>query len=108
MKKTFGNYLKTVILKNNLTQKEAANLLHVSPQALSNYILDKRMPDMKTMIHIFEVFHLDANQVFQLTGKTVLLNSQEYELIHQFRKLDPQHKEFIAHMLLEIPKNKEQ
>lgn len=105
MNKTFGYYLKMAILKNNLTQKEAAARLHLSPQALSNYILDKRIPDMETMIHILQVFHMDANLIFQIKGKSMLLDEKESALITRFRTLEEDQKAFVIRILDMIPNN---
>lgn len=92
MNYTFIDYLNQAIKRRNLTQKEAAKLIHISPQTLSNYLLHKRTPDLKTMIHIMQVFHMDANRIFQLTPdeNAMILEEAERNLIMRYRSL-PSH-----------------
>lgn len=104
--RSFGAYLYHVIRMKNMTQKEAAKLLHISPQTLNNYILDKRYPDMEMMIHILKVFHLDANRVFQLEKEdaSCALSIDEMQLIQLYRSLDLSHQKFVLNVMKVIPK----
>lgn len=102
----FGAYLHQVIRMRNMTQKEAAERLHISPQTLNNYIQNKRLPDMDTLIHILRVFHLDANRIFQLEkGQDfATLDEDEIRLIRMYRSLDLYHREFVLNMLGQMPR----
>lgn len=105
MEQTFGVYLSKVLHYHNLSQKQAAMLLHISPQSLSNYILDKRLPDMNTMRHIIKFFHIDANQLFYGT-KNINFSGLEYdelELLHIYRQLDEKHKHYVMTVIKNIP-----
>ena len=51
-KKGFGEYLNQQIHMRNMTQKEVAELLHVSPQTVNNYVLNKRVPDLDMIIQM--------------------------------------------------------
>lgn len=105
MELTFGEYLSKVLNYHNLNQKQAASLLHISPQSLSNYILDKRMPDMNTICHIVRYFHIDANQLFY--GSTNIdiqsLTDDEVELLKNYRQLDQKHKSYALAVIKNIP-----
>jgi len=103
---TFGAYLLQVIRLHDLSQKEAAAMLNLSPQTLSNYILNKRIPDMKTLAHILNVFHMDANKVLQITDADVVLSLSQDEaaLVSAYRQLDEQHRDYALKMIQSIPK----
>lgn len=105
MELSFGEYLSKVLCYHNLTQKQAAALLHISPQALSNYILDKRVPSMETVCHIVRYFHIDANQLFY--GSTHIgiqsLTYDELEMLKRYRRLDQKHKSYALAMIKNIP-----
>ncbi len=104
--RSFGAYLYHVIRMKSMTQKEAAELLHISPQALNNYIQNKRYPDMETMVHILKVFHLDANRVFQLEKVDIssALSIDEMHFIQMYRSLDLSQQEFVLKMMKELPR----
>lgn len=103
---SFGEYLHQVIRIRNMTQKEAAERLHISPQALNNYIQNKRLPDMDTLTRILKVFHLDANRVFHLEDDhgSYALNKDEIHLIQMYRSLDFSHRKFVLSMLGQLPR----
>jgi len=106
MEHTFGEYLSKVLQYHNLSQKQAASLLHISPQALSNYILNKRIPDMDTLAHIIRFFHIDANQLFYGTKNIDIqcLSSDEITLLSTYRKLDKKHQSYALAVVKNIPK----
>lgn len=105
MEMTFGEFLLQAIQLRNLTQKEAARQLNISPQALNNYILNKRTPDLHTLVHILEVFSLTAEVLFPHDQHDVneTLTAEEKELLQVFRQLKPKQRQFILHMLKELP-----
>ena len=51
----FSKNLKYYRLKNNMSKKELANQIHVSPMAISNYENGKRNPDMDLLKRIAKV-----------------------------------------------------
>lgn len=110
MKKiTFGEYLGQIIRLNNLSQKDAAKLLHLSPQTLSNYILDKRTPDLPTMIYIMRELHMDANRVFEIIqlDDASALRDDEIELIKYYRRLKTNYQSMVLDMMKGICKNED-
>lgn len=106
MELTFGEYLSKVLHYHNLSQKQAAALLHITPQTLSNYILNKRIPDMNTLRHIIRYFHIDANQLFHGSKSIGIANlsHDELELLGVYRDLDERYKEFVLTVIKNIPK----
>ncbi len=105
METTFGEYLLAAIQMRNLSQKEAARILNLSPQTLNNYILNKRTPDLYTLSHILEVFPLEADSFFSHHKNAHHACTQdEVELLRIYRELDPRQRKFILLMLKELPK----
>lgn len=109
MKKQLGDYILSAIEMANLTQKEAATLLNVTPQSLNNYIHNYRIPDVDTLCHILRFFHLDANQVLNIRqdyASQMLASPEEARLLREYRQLDQEHKEFAEFILTKMPKEK--
>lgn len=73
----FHNHFKTTLAKllkkNNITQKELAQLLNFTPQAISQYLSGKNVPDIHTLSKIAEILHVTMDELF--TGK-----KPEYEV----------------------------
>lgn len=105
MELTFGEYLSKVLHYHNLSQKQAAMLLHISPQTLSNYILDKRIPDMNTLRHIIRYFHIDANQLFYGSKNIDIpcLTNDELKLLGMYRQFDEKYKRYVFAVVKNIP-----
>lgn len=104
MEFSFGDYLKQTILLSNLSQRQAAKLLHISPQAFHNYIANKRIPDMKTMAHIMQFFHMDANRVFHIQHHHDIcqLSEDEIALIQKYRILKTQYQAMVQHFTQDL------
>lgn len=74
-----GSFIKEAIALNNITQKEAAKKLNISPQSLSMYINNRRMPDIAgfiTMINTLGInlaMLIEMRDIFTLSSKDVLL-----------------------------------
>ncbi|MCI8541472.1 MAG: helix-turn-helix transcriptional regulator [Erysipelotrichaceae bacterium] len=102
-KKGFGEYLNQQIHMRNMTQKEVAELLHVSPQTVNNYVLNKRVPDLDMIIQIIDLFHMDINKVFHLSKKahTILpLSKSETKLIRFFRIMDKKSQQYFLQAII--------
>lgn len=59
--------LKTARELKKLSQEEAAELIGVSVDTLSNYERGKTFPDVKTLKRIEEVYEVSYNQLIFLT-----------------------------------------
>ena len=105
MSTTFGECLLQAIQIRNLSQKEAAKMLNLSPQTLNNYILNKRTPDLQTLSHILEVFPMEPNEKFRHDNSYDQASSEEeIELLSIFRQMNLEQQKFILLMLKELPK----
>lgn len=58
---TFGKRLKKIRKKNNLTQQGLAQLLSVSPQAISWWEQGRRFPTGKMLIKIADYFNVSID-----------------------------------------------
>jgi len=60
-----GEKIKFLRSDNNLTQKELANKLHVSSQAISNWELNKGFPDISNLIRISDMFNISLDEIIK-------------------------------------------
>ncbi len=65
-----GKYIKYIRKKNNLTQKQLAEKLHVTYQAVSKWENGKNIPDIEILKQICEIYNIDINEF--LNGKKCL------------------------------------
>lgn len=57
----FGEIIKEIRKKNNLTQKELADKLYVTYQAVSKWENNKSIPDISILQNISKIFNIDLN-----------------------------------------------
>lgn len=61
---TFGENIKNLRIKNNLTQKELAEKLNLSRPTIGRYESDERFPDKETIIDLAELFDVSIDEMF--------------------------------------------
>ena len=59
----FGEIIKDIRKKNNLTQKELADKLYVTYQAVSKWENNKSIPDISILQNISKMFNIDLNYI---------------------------------------------
>lgn len=59
----FGQIIKEIRKKNNLTQKELADKLYVTYQAVSKWENNKSIPDITIIQNISNMFNIDLNEL---------------------------------------------
>lgn len=74
----FGEIIKDIRKKNNLTQKELADKLYVTYQAVSKWENNKSIPDISILQNISKMFNIDLNY---LTNTKKRNNTKYYILI---------------------------
>ena len=52
-----GSKLRYLIEEANITQRQLADALHISPSALNGYINQGKEPDYATLVRIADYFH---------------------------------------------------
>lgn len=74
----FNERLKSLRLKQNLTQEELAEKLFVSRQAVSNWENDKNFPDIRSIVLMSEIFQISLDEF--LKGEKTMVKHLENEL----------------------------
>ncbi|MDY5845365.1 MAG: helix-turn-helix transcriptional regulator [Bariatricus sp.] len=99
--------LRTLRKAHHLTQTQLSEILNISRQAYSNYENSKRTPDLDSLIHLSQLYHVTLDQLvnynigsktkkgsipaqaaINATNKhTLYLDDTETDLIMKFRDL---------------------
>jgi len=61
---TFGDNIKNLRIKNNMTQKDLAGKLNLSRPTIGRYESDERFPDKETIIDLAELFDVSIDEMF--------------------------------------------
>ncbi|MCI8464523.1 MAG: helix-turn-helix transcriptional regulator [Lachnospiraceae bacterium] len=88
-----GEILKELLFLHDMTQKQLAEALDLSPSALGNYIQGSREPDYGTLIRIADYFHVTTDFLLNHSQKSRISHEEEL-LIHTFRSLTREQQEF--------------
>lgn len=88
-----GGAIKEGIVLNNMTQKEVAKAIHVSPQTMSCFILNHRTPHIYDLVAIVQLLHLDIRIVLDLKKDNA--NQLDHIIYQKVIKLNNKHKEMI-------------
>ena len=59
----FGDQIKDLRKKQNLTQEQFAMKLNVNRQAVSNWENNRNLPDLEMLILMADVFHISLDQL---------------------------------------------
>lgn len=65
----FGNVLKTLRLKENMTQAQLAQKLGVTKSVISAYETGLRLPSYDILIHISKIFNVTTDYLLGLENK---------------------------------------
>ena len=88
-----GEILKELLCLNDMTQKQLAKDLALSPSALGNYIQGSREPDYRNLVRIADYFHVSTDFLLD-RDPNAKLSSNEELLLHIFRSLTQEQQEF--------------
>lgn len=88
-----GTTLKELLSIHEMTQKQLAEVLDLSPSALGNYIQGTREPDYDTLIRIADYFHVTTDFLLRNDHNTKLSQDEEM-LLHIFRSLTGEQQDF--------------
>lgn len=95
--------LKLLREETGITQKQLAESIGVSQQAINKYENHNIEPDIETLIRIADIFntsvdflisHTDIRHKIEITSKYEL-NAEEEALVETYRKLSPKQKKCI-------------
>ena len=88
-----GTTLKKLLEQHNISQKDLARDLFITPSTLGNYIQNTREPDYQTLIKIADYFHVTIDFLLEHDVDRHL-TQEEILLINTFRSLTDDQKEF--------------
>ena len=90
-----GTKIKTLRIKNNLTQAQLGELLNVTSAMISAYETDKRMPSYHTLIKLTKIFHVTSDYLLGIEKEasleelqTVLTKDVASNLYNYLKELD--------------------
>lgn len=63
-----GDNIRVLRKKNGLLQKDLADQLNITRQALSNYKVGKRIPDIFELIRMAEIFKVSVDEIIGREG----------------------------------------
>ena len=61
-RKSIGTLIAALRRANGMTQKDLAEMLHVSDKAVSRWERDESMPDLAVLPQIADVFQIDSGR----------------------------------------------
>ena len=76
--------------KRNLSQKEVASILHVSPSIISNYERAERSPSIENLVTLATLYHCTTDYLLGIENKNKqnfdvsMLNDRQIELLENF------------------------
>ncbi len=76
----FGQQVKSIREKENLTQEQFAMKLNVTRQAVSNWENNKNLPDIGMLILMSDVFHLSLDELIK--GGNQSMNNMTEKIIN--------------------------
>lgn len=88
-----GDILKEFLEQNDMTQKELAQALDITPAALGNYVRNMREPDYNTLLKIADYFHVSTDVLLGHNIDSNLTRDEE-TLLALYRSLTLEQKEF--------------
>lgn len=87
----FGKVLRALRIRNRMTQKQLADVLHVSESRIGMYEREQREPDFEMLEEIADYFNVDMDF---LTGRSEV--ERQYSFPEQNLSLSPEEKALVA------------
>ncbi|MBO5237895.1 MAG: helix-turn-helix transcriptional regulator [Lachnospiraceae bacterium] len=95
-----GNRIKSLRMQSNMTQKDLALKIGLTPKMISFYENSERIPPMDIVIKFVEIFNVSSDYLLGLTSapdaKEIIhgevLTKDEKKLIETYRSLDSDEK----------------
>lgn len=88
----FGDKLRILIEDKDMTQKELAARLNISPSTVSSYVQNTREPDFATLKMLAKFFDVSIDYLLDYSAEHTA-TQQDIELLRVFRTLTPAQKE---------------
>ena len=99
----FGERLKGILEQKEISQKKFALKLNVSESAISDYVNNRRLPNILLVKDFARELNVSVEYLleFQANPEAVTVSPQETELIKTLRKL-PREKRDVIFSLIEM------
>ena len=95
-----GNRIKEARERLNLTQKQLAELVGLTPSAITNYEKETSHPKENVLYSLISALRVDANFLFQdYISSTYSISAKELEHIKKYRSLDQRGQEAVDNVL---------
>ena len=93
----FGERMQACREALGMTRPQLAEMLGVSPSAVSNYERNISFPKEEVMLRLFDCLETDPNTLFQdsFRGGSGVLSQPERQLLEQYRGLSPVGRETV-------------
>ncbi len=88
-----GDNIRYLLEENNMTQRQLAQELDITPAALGNYIRNIREPDFDMLLRIAGFFRVSTDFLLGHQNKKEELTRSEDLLLQIFRSLTPDQRE---------------
>ena len=85
---SFGSTIKRLRKERSLTQDQLANLLNVTPQAVSRWETNAAMPDISLLIPLANVFNVSTDTLLEVDVQKNEEHIQDFA-IHYMTFMDP-------------------
>ena len=107
---TFGQTIKALRREANMTQENLADLLSISPQAISRWETDTAMPDISLLPPLANLFNVTTDYLLGMDSYKKDLRKAEFdEAFHEYWKHDDKEKNYqiAVRAVAEYPGNME-
>lgn len=95
----FGDRLLEVLEEKEISQKEFAAMLNISPSTLNGYIKNKRQPDFELVRNISFILDVSADFLLDSRSSGIKLSVKEMSLITKMRILSEEQQDIIYHLV---------
>ena len=95
-----GARAKILVTDNDVTQKELARAVGISPAKLSNYLTEKNEMPCRVVAGIARYFPVSTDYLLGLTERADRppdVNREEQGLVERYRTLSREQKEILQH-----------
>ncbi|MDX1948980.1 MAG: helix-turn-helix transcriptional regulator [Rickettsiales bacterium] len=103
IRESISNNLKELRLSKGLSQKDAGNVLSISPQQYQKYEKGQDRMSADSLIHLLNELDVDVsvfmNEVYKNCNNNDKKESSDLELIGLFSNISKENKEFLLTMM---------
>ena len=94
-----GKVLAAKLEEKNMTQKDIAKMLNISPGAFSAYVTDTNFPRLDILVEICQILDIDLNHLLNLQNHEnmdlLIQGKDEAKVIHFMRSLSLKEREIL-------------